>query len=380
MKIAIAPDSFKGVLTALKAATCIEEGLRKALKDCRVLKIPMADGGEGTVQAMVDASDGKIITLGVTDPLGRKIKAEYGMMGDGITAVIEMAAASGLPLLSADERNPFKTTTFGTGEFILDALKKGTKKVIVGIGGSATVDGGSGMAQALGAKFLDEKGKELLGTGGNLERIKTIDISGMDKRIKDVEFLVACDVSNPLLGDNGAARVYGPQKGATPEMVETLESGLANLSQVIKKDLGKDVANEPGAGAAGGLGVGLMAFLNASLKPGIDIVIDVVNLSEKIKGCNLVITGEGRLDYQTAFGKTPAGVARVASEQGIPVIAIGGQVGENTSNIHSCGITAYFSAIRCPMSDKDIKEKAAEMLSECSEEIGRLLKIWGKNT
>jgi glycerate kinase len=375
MKIAVAPDSFKGTLTASEAAVCIEQGLRKALSDCEILKIPMADGGEGTVQAMVDASGGKIVELEISDPLGRKIKADYGMMGDGTTAIIEMAAASGLPLLSQEERNPLQTSTFGTGELIMDALKKGAGKIIIGIGGSATVDGGSGMACALGAKFLDRENRELSGTGGNLALIETIDISGMDQRIKNVEFLVACDVTNPLLGDDGAAKIYGPQKGATPEMVEILEKGLTNFSRIIRNDLGKNVANEPGAGAAGGLGAGLMAFLNASLKPGIDIVIDVVGLKRKLKGYDLVITGEGQLDHQTAFGKTPAGVARTAGELGIPVIAIGGRVGENTSNIHSCGIAAYFSALRSCMSNEEIGKKAEEMLSECSEQVGRLIQI-----
>ena len=375
MKIAIAPDSFKGILTASEAAASIEQGLRKAFNDCEILKIPMADGGEGTVQAMVDASGGKIVSLEVSDPLGRKIKADYGIMGDGTTAVIEMAAASGLPLLSQEERNPLETTTFGTGELILDALKRGAGRVIIGIGGSATVDGGSGMACALGARFLDEKGGELSGTGGNLGQIRTVDASRMEAGIKDAEFLVACDVTNPLLGNDGAARVYGPQKGASPEMVETLEKGLTNFSRIIRKDIGKNIANEPGAGAAGGLGAGLMAFLNASLRPGIDIVIDTVGLQQRLEKCDLVITGEGRLDHQTTFGKTPAGVARTAGKLGIPVSAIGGQVGNNTSNIHSCGIAAYFSALRSPMSDEEIEEKAEEMLAECSEQVGRLIQI-----
>lgn len=375
MKIAVAPDSFKGVLSASEAANCIEKGLRNVFDDCEITKIPMADGGEGTVRAMVDASGGRIISLEVSGPLGRKISAGYGMMGDGTTAVIEMAAASGLPLLSPEERNPLKTTTFGTGELILDAVKRGAGKVIIGIGGSATVDGGSGMAQALGAKFTGESGKKLHGCGGELGQIESIDISGMAREIKRVEFLTACDVTNPLLGNDGAAKVYGPQKGATPEMVEILEKGLGNFAAVIKRDLGKDVANEPGAGAAGGLGAGLMAFLNASLKPGIDIIIDMVDLEQKFKGCDFVVTGEGRLDYQTAFGKTPAGVAKTAAKLGIPVIAIGGQVGENTSNVHSCGITAYFSALRSPMNEKEIEDKAGEMLTECSEEIGRLISV-----
>ncbi len=376
MKIAIVPDSFKGTLTALEAATCIERGMKNGLSDCEILKIPMADGGEGTVQAMVDATGGKIVSSDVTDPLGRKIESDFGMMGDGVTAVIEMAFASGLPLLSTGERNPLKTTTFGTGELILNALNRGVRRIIVGIGGSATVDGGSGMAQALGVKFLDEKGKELDGTGGALEYLRKIDVSGMHPIVKDVEFVVACDVDNPLLGDRGAAKVYGPQKGATPEMVEMLEENLTNFSRIIERDLGKVVANEPGAGAAGGLGAGLMAFLNASLKPGVDTVIDAVGLKEKIKGCDLVVTGEGQLDYQTAFGKTPSGVARVASELGIPVIAIGGQIGEDVSNIHSCGITAYFSALRGRMSDKDIEERAGVMLTECSEQIARLMNLF----
>jgi len=376
MKIAIAPDSFKGTLTALEAADCIERGLMKALDGCEIIKIPMADGGEGTVQALVDATGGEIISSEVVDPLGRKIEAVFGMMGDGETAVIEMAAASGLPLISIEERDPLKTTTFGTGELILEAVKKGAKKIIVGIGGSATVDGGSGMARALGVKFLDEDGKELNGTGGELGRLERIDVSGMDSEITGVEFLVACDVDNPLLGEKGAARVYAPQKGAAPEMVEVLEKNLANFSRVIENDLGKVVANKPGAGAAGGLGAGLMAFLNAELKPGTDIVIDAVKLSEKLKGSKLVITGEGQLDYQTAFGKTPAGVAKAASELGIPVIAIGGQIGDDVSNIYSCGIKAYFSSLARIVSEKDIKENAGKRLTECSEQVGRLIHLF----
>lgn len=378
MKIAIAPDSFKGTLTALEAATCIERGLKNAMTDCETVKIPMADGGEGTVRAMVDASGGEIIPSDVRDPLGRKIKADFGMVGDGVTAVIEMASASGLPLLSQEERNPLKTTTFGTGELILNAVERGAKTIIVGIGGSATVDGGSGMARALGVRFMDEGGKELEGTGGALEHLKTIDVSGINPRIKDVEFLVACDVDNPLLGERGAARVYGPQKGATPEMVEILEGNLTNFSQIVKKDLGKAVADEPGAGAAGGLGAGLMAFLNAKLRSGVDIIIDIIKLRERIKGSDLVITGEGQLDYQTAFGKTPAGVARTASELGIPVIAIGGQIGEDISNIHSCGIKAYFSTMTRSISENDIREKAGEMLTDCTEQVGRLINLFSR--
>jgi glycerate kinase len=375
LKVAIAPDSFKGAMTAMSAASCIEDGLKRALRTVSCRKIPMADGGEGTVQAIVDATGGKFVKRTVTDPLGRKTKVTFGISGDGKTAVMEMAEASGLALLAPAERNPLKTTTYGTGEMIKHALKLGVRKILIGIGGSATNDGGTGMASALGIKFLDKRGKAVTCCGGALDKIVAIDISGLDKRLKGVEIEVACDVDNPLTGRTGAAQVYGPQKGATPAMVKQLDAGLRNLAAVIKKDLGLSILKEPGSGAAGGLGGGLMAFLGGRLRPGVDIVIDSVKLAKRIKGCDLVITGEGRMDHQTAFGKTPAGVARIAKEQGLPVIAICGCLGKDPQVVHSIGIDAFFSSQEENVIEEELPKTGPVMLTNCAEQVGRLLAI-----
>jgi len=375
LKVAIAPDSFKGAMTAMSAASCIEDGLKRALRTVSCRKIPMADGGEGTVQAIVDATGGKFVKRTVTDPLGRKTKVTFGISGDGKTAVMEMAEASGLALLAPAERNPLKTTTYGTGEMIKHALKLGVRKILIGIGGSATNDGGTGMASALGIKFLDKRGKLITCCGGTLDKIVAIDISGLDKRLKGVEIEVACDVDNPLTGRTGAAQVYGPQKGATPAMVKQLDAGLRNLAAVIKKDLGLSILKEPGSGAAGGLGGGLMAFLGGRLRPGVDIVIDSVKLAKRIKGCDLVITGEGRMDHQTAFGKTPAGVARIAKEQGLPVIAICGCLGKDPQVVHSIGIDAFFSSQEENVIEEELPKTGPVMLTNCAEQVGRLLAI-----
>jgi len=375
MKIAIAPDSFKGTMTAMQVAECIEKGLKAGMKKVSCRKVPMADGGEGTVQAIVDATGGKFVKRTVTDPLGRKIKATFGLSGDGKTAVMEMAEASGLALLKPKERNPMKTTTYGTGEMIRHALKLGVKKILIGIGGSATNDGGTGMASALGIRFLDSKGRQLEGTGANLSKIAAIDISGIDPRLKKVQIEVACDVDNPLTGKRGAAYVYAPQKGATPAMVEKLDAGLKNLAAVVKSDLGISILRVPGSGAAGGLGGGLMAFLGGRLRPGVDIVIDSVKLSKRIKGCDLVITGEGRMDFQTAFGKTPAGVARVAKEQDIPVIAISGCLGKNAAEVNKIGIDAAFSAQEENIKEAELPKVGPVMLRNTAEQIGRLLAL-----
>lgn len=382
VKIGIAPDSFKGSLTALQAASCIERGLKNVLANVEARKIPMADGGEGTVQAIVEATGGRIITRSVSDPRGRRIKAKFGLTGDSRTAVIEMAAASGLALLKPKERNPMLTSTYGTGELIHHALRYNIKKVLVGIGGSATNDGGTGMARALGVKFLDKNGRRLPEGGGILKRLDRIDISGLDSRLWRVTVEVACDVDNPLVGPRGAAHVYSPQKGATPAMVKELDSGLRVLARVIKNDLGVDIINVPGSGAAGGLGAGLMAFLGARLRQGVDIVIDSVKLERRLKGCNLVITGEGRMDGQTIFGKTPAGVALVAKKLGIPVIAISGSLGKDVDKVLSVGIDVYFSALEEPIDESDISKRGHEMLVNCAEQVARLiaLKFDGRNS
>lgn len=372
MKIAVAPNAFKGSLTASQAADCIARGLLKAMPDCVVVKVPVADGGDGTARTVADATGGRWLDCAVSDPLGRRVRAGFGLTGDGRTAVIEMALASGLALLKPPEQNPFLTSTFGTGELIRAALDLQVDKILVGIGGSATTDGGMGMARALGILFLDERGHELDGTGGTLTRVAHIDAGGLDARLKRVTVEVACDVFNPLFGPTGAARVYGPQKGATPAMVDELDAGLEHLAKVIARDLGVDVSRLPGGGAAGGLGAGLVAFLGGCLCPGAEVVIRVCGLREKLAGCDLVITGEGRLDGQTVFGKAPAGVAKVAGEAGVPVIAICGSLGKDVGRVHEAGIDAFFSALEEPVAEAELPVRGPGMLEQCAEQVGRL--------
>lgn len=377
LKIGIAPDSFKGNMTALQVATRIEKGLRKALGDITVVKVPMADGGDGTAKTIVDATGGRMVRRTVSGPLGKPVRASFGLSGDGHTAVIEMAEASGLALLRPSQRNPMRTTTRGTGELISHALKLGVSHLLVGIGGSATTDGGMGMARALGVRFLDKRGREVADNGRGLLRVASIDMTGLDPRLEDVRVEVACDVDNPLTGLHGAAQVYGPQKGATPEMVEQLDAGLENLADVIKRDLGKSVLKVPGSGAAGGLGAGLLAFLHGELRPGIAIVIDAVQLAKRLKGCDLVITGEGRMDGQTAFGKTPAGVAGVAKSLGLPVIALAGCLGPGVSKVHKIGIDAYFSTLERSINEDEIPVVGPTMLTNCAEQVGRVIAMKG---
>jgi glycerate kinase len=371
MKVVIAPDSFKGSLSAFEVAKSIQKGILNVDKSIKTVLVPMADGGEGTVQSLIDASGGKIVEINVHDPLFREIKSFYGIMGDGVTAIIEMAAASGLPLLTPEERNPIKTTTYGTGELIKDALNRGCRKFIIGLGGSATNDGGCGMAQALGAKFLDENGNEVGMGGGELAKISAIDISGLDNRIKQAVFLAACDVDNPLTGENGASAVYGPQKGASENDVKTMDNGLLHFAQVVKEELNLDIKDVPGAGAAGGLGAGVMIFLNAQLQRGIDIVIHTTNLIDKMKDANLVITGEGRIDFQTAFGKTPFGVAQIAKKQNIPVIALAGSLGEGYKTLFEKGFDEIFSITGESVSLQEAMENAAPLLENLAEKVVR---------
>lgn len=373
MKIIIAPDSFKGSLTALEVAQAISEGIRRVVLDAEIDRVPMADGGEGTVQALVDATGGQIITEKVCDPLGSQIEAEFGILGDGKTAVIEMATASGLPLVPEDKRNPMFTTTYGTGELIRAALDRGCRKLIVGIGGSATVDGGAGMAQALGAKLLDKSGHEVARGGGGLENIDSIDISQLDPRIAEADAVVACDVDNPLVGPRGGPEVYGPQKGATPEMVKELDEYLGKYADIIKRDLNIDVKDAPGAGAAGGLGAGLMAFLDAELKSGVDIVIEASGLEKHLEDADLVITGEGKIDGQTIYGKTPIGVAKAAKKFDLPVVGIGGGIGDDSSVVYENGIDALISIVSYPMSLQTAMEGARKLLADAAERVMRLL-------
>lgn len=372
MKIVIAPDSFKGSLSALEVAKAVQQGIHQVDETIETIIVPMADGGEGTVQSLIDASGGRIVELSVHDPLFRKIKSFYGIMGDGITAVIEMAAASGLPLLAPDERNPMKATTYGTGELIKDALNRGCQKFIIGLGGSATNDGGCGMAQALGVRFLDKDGEEVGLGGGELAKINYIDLSGMDQRIKNASFLAACDVDNPLCGAKGASAVYGPQKGASENDVIALDNGLDHFSQIVKQQLKLDMKDVPGSGAAGGLGAGVLIFLIATLERGIAIVTRTTQLAEKMDGADLVITGEGRIDFQTAFGKTPYGVAQMANEHNIPLIALAGSLGEGYQSLYGKGFDGIFSIIDKPMLLHEAIDNAAELLEKAAESIVRL--------
>lgn len=327
-RITIAMDSFKGSLASSQAADAVERGLLCVFPSCDIRKVCIADGGEGTVEALVQSLRGELVDVEVCDALMRPIVARYGIVDGGTTAVIEMSAACGLPLLKPEEYNPMKTSTYGTGEMIADALRRGCRKFLVGIGGSATNDAGVGMMQALGYRFLDAAGMELTGGGEILEKICSIDTSFVMSEIRDTEFVVACDVTNPLYGEQGAAYVFAPQKGADSSMVERLDLGLRNFAKVVERHNGIDIASLAGAGAAGGLGGGFVALLNARLERGIDMVLDAIRFDDIIKGCDLVITGEGRIDHQTVMGKAPSGVLSRSQAQGIPVVAIGGEVVE----------------------------------------------------
>ncbi|MER1982519.1 glycerate 2-kinase [Citrobacter amalonaticus] len=345
MKIVIAPDYDKESLSATEVAQAIEKGFREIFPDAQYVSVPVADGGEGTVEAMIAATHGSAHSALVTGPLGEKVNANWGMSGDGKTAFIEMAAASGLALVPPEKRNPLITTSRGTGELILQALDSGASNIIIGIGGSATNDGGAGMVQALGAKLCDANGTEIGYGGGSLNTLNTIDVSGLDPRIKHCAIRVACDVTNPLVGEQGASRIFGPQKGATEPLILELDRNLAHYADIIKKSLGVDVKNVPGAGAAGGMGAALMAFLGAELKSGIEIVTQALNLEEHIHDCTLVVTGEGRIDSQSIHGKVPVGVANVAKKYHKPVIGIAGSLTRDVGVVHQYGIDAVFSVL-----------------------------------
>lgn len=342
-KITVASDSFKGSLSSLQVADAVEEGIHLVYPDCIVQKVNVADGGEGTMEALRQTLGGRVIEVEVADPLGRTVASTYVMLDDGVTAVLEMSAASGLPLLAPEERNPMLTSTYGTGQLIADALGKGCRKFLVGIGGSATNDAGMGMMRALGCRFLDSEGRELDGTGGTLSKVEEIDPSSLAEGLKDSEFIVACDVDSPLYGPAGAAYVFSPQKGADKDMVKSLDEGLRHFSSVVKSATGKDVSELPGAGAAGGLGGGMVAFLNARLEKGIEMVLDAINFDIMIQGSDLVITGEGRVDFQTLTGKTPFGVLKRAQKQGIPVVAIGGSVTLDAEEVKKAGFRGAYA-------------------------------------
>lgn len=371
----LAPDSFKESMSAKEVCVAMEMGLRKIYPAAHYIHVPMADGGEGTVQSLVDASGGEIHYKEVTGPLGQKVTAKYGILGGGQTAAIEMASASGIHLVSQETRNPMITTTYGTGELIRECLDRGIRKIIIGIGGSATNDGGTGMAEALGARFLDESGAELPRGGGSLGRLASIDITALDERLQHVQLIVACDVTNPLCGEQGASRVFGPQKGADPEMVQKLDANLAHYAELVKRQLRKDVRDLPGAGAAGGLGAGLMIFTQAVLRKGIEIVIEYTGLKDKLAGADIVFTGEGGIDFQTKFGKTPYGVARTAKARGIKVIAIAGYIGEGIEALYDEGFTAIFGIVPGASGLEKLLAAGPQNVERTCENIARILKV-----
>jgi glycerate 2-kinase len=375
MKIIIAPDSFKESLSAFQAAEQIEAGFREIFKDADYISLPMADGGEGTVEAMVAATAGRIVAAEVTGPLGVPVQAFYGVNGDGETAVIEMAAASGLALVPVRLRDPMKTTSFGTGELIRKALDAGLRSFVVGIGGSATNDAGAGMLQALGAGLYQKDGQEI-GLGGEaLSQLHRIDARGLDPRLKQCTIQVACDVDNPLIGPKGASAVFGPQKGATPEMVSRLDENLAHFARLVARDLQKEIATVAGAGAAGGMGGALLAFLDGLLRPGIEIVIEAVGLEAHLQGASLVITGEGRMDGQTIHGKAPVGVARLARQHGIPVIGIAGSLSAEVGMLYDHGLDAVFSVLERPCTLPEALAEAADNLRRTARNIAATIRL-----
>ncbi|MCL2896422.1 glycerate kinase [Brenneria tiliae] len=375
MKIVIAPDSYKESLSAQEVATQIEAGFREIFPDACYIKLPVADGGEGTVEAMVAATHGEIVKVKVTGPLGDNVDAFFGLSGDKKTAFIEMAAASGLEQVPAQRRNPLLTTSYGTGELIRCALDHGVRHCIIGIGGSATNDGGAGMAQALGAKLLDESGAQIGFGGGELDKLASIDIGELDPRIKKCRFEVACDVTNPLTGEQGASAIFGPQKGATEEMIERLDNALKHYAAVIRDDLDMDVEHVPGAGAAGGMGAALRAFCGADLRQGIEIVTEALGLDELVRDAALVITGEGRIDSQTIHGKVPIGVARVAKRHHKPVIGIAGSLTADVGIVHQHGLDAVFSVLYNVCSLDEALENAAENVRMTARNIAATIKL-----
>jgi len=374
MKILIAPQSYKGSISAIKVAEAIKQGALNIFPDIKSLIIPVADGGDGTLETLVESTNGTIHNSNATGPLGNSIPVIWGTLGDSKTAIIEMARISGLALVPQNKRNPYYTTSYGLGEIIKEALDLGYRKFIIGIGGSATNDGGAGMAQALGAKLTDENKKPIDLGGLALNEITKIDISGIDPRINESEILVACDVNNPLCGPNGASFIYGPQKGASPEMVKTLDDALYHFGSQLIRDTGINIMEIEGSGAAGGIGGGMVGFLNAKLKPGIEIVLDSLDFDKSLKNVDLVITGEGQIDFQTVFSKAPIGVAKHAKKYNIPVIAICGSLGENYQDVHSHGIDAVIPIIPKPMDLKNASDNAYELIKNTSEQIFRILK------
>ena len=378
VKILVAVDSLKGSLSSIEANKAIAEGLLQANQHFSVQSLPVADGGEGTVEALVYATGGQFVESVVTGPLGQPVKSRYGILGDKMTAVIEVAEACGLPLIPKEDRNPLFTTTYGVGELILEAIEKGCRDFIIGLGGSATNDAGVGMLQALGYQFFNKEGN-LVGFGGAvLKDITRIDFGNVPEKVKAARFRVACDVNNPLYGLNGAAYIYGPQKGATPEMVKELDGGLRHFADVVLDQLGNDLQSISGAGAAGGLGSAFAGFLGAELESGVELILELARFEEQLEGVDLVITGEGKLDGQTSMGKAPAGIALLAKQHGISVIALAGDISEGNPTLHESGITAYFTIVSGPISlEKAMNpETTRTNLKRTGEQLGRVLQLF----
>lgn len=377
MKIIVAPNSFKESLSAAQAAGAMAAGVRLVCPDAEIVLLPLADGGEGTVEALVLATDGRQETMTVLGPLGEPVQAGYGFLGsDGVTAVVEMAAAAGLPLVPVDRRDPRRTTTWGVGELLRRAAEDGARRIIVGLGGSATNDGGAGALQALGGRFLDVSGKPLPEpiTGGELVRLARIEGDDLRALFAGVEIVIASDVTNPLLGPNGASAVYGPQKGADAAIVAEMEAALAHYAAILRRDLGRDVAERPGAGAAGGMGAGLMAFFEARLQSGIDLVLDAAQFEARAAGADWLLIGEGRIDAQTLHGKTVAGVLRRCHPLGVPVIAFGGAV-DNAAEVQlaEAGLRAAFPIVSGPMTLEDAMRDGSNLLTQAVARVIRLL-------
>ena len=372
MKIVIAPQAFKGSLQACEAANAMQKGVAAVDAAIQTVLLPIADGGSGTVRAMVEATGGRLVTTEAHGPLGDTVTAAWGILGDSLTAVIEMSAASGLSLIPKDKLNPLKASTYGTGELILAALNSGCRSVIIGLGDSATVDGGAGMAEALGIRLLDEKGNQIPRGGGGLPLLHHIDSSGRHSLIETARISGACDVTNPLYGPEGAAEVYGPQKGATPDMVRQLDAALRHFAAIVARDTGRNIGTLPGGGAAGGLGAGLVAFLGATLQSGVDLVCDSIGFDEHLAGADLVLVGEGRMDFQTAFGKTAVGIARRAKQQNVPVVALCGELGDGYENVYAHGIDAVMSILPRCMDKTEAMRGAPLLLEEATERAIRL--------
>ncbi|MGT2829143.1 glycerate kinase [Streptococcus hillyeri] len=377
-KIVIASDSFKGSASSKEIGTYIADGIHSLYPDYDTTIFSIADGGEGTVDAILEVNKGHKVTIEVQGPLGNPVEASYGIIDDGKTAVMEMAAASGITLVLTSELDVLKASTYGTGQMIKEAIEKHVERIYIGIGGSATNDGGMGMASALGAKFFDEDGLSLEAKGENLSRIVNLDISELETLVDGVEVIILSDVTNPLCGPNGATAVYGPQKGATPSLIPVLDDGLANFAQVIEKYLKKDVKDLPGAGAAGGLGAGLMAFLNGKTERGIDKILELIHIEEDIATSDLVITGEGRMDGQSINGKAPLGIATIAKRYQVPAVAIVGSCSNDLTEVYDLGISGVFDIINRPMTLDEAMLQTPELVKSVSRNVISLFSFLNK--